>query len=477
MTFMTAEKAQSQVQSNGLGYDVLPYSMDRNEMYAICSCISSYTTPINVLEWGSGNSTLYFSNFLPASSNWKAIEHNPEYAKQVTTKIKEQLESNVEVECIKSNLPYIEGIVDGDFETFKDYVLYPKKYNKTFDIIIVDGRARVDCMAIGWDLLDKDGIMILHDAQRVQYQRGIPDSCYYFRIVNPNEFSDGLKSTAFMCKSRKRVNQILKLLLKVVEDHILFQDNFRDKMRDDGTIDIKKDEIINKVKKQENRNVTQSDTLRISYENLWEDKLRDQSWLKNDGKGRVENCVSYMKRSGILKKNLNLLDVGCGRGTLGILLDNLDINLYGIDISRRALEEASKVYMNIDCINLNLENLPYEDNFFDIAVTLDVIEHVVDPIFFLSEIFRVLKGGGRLILSTPNILYEGYLKYMIKNRRFPKTSLDKFPYDGGHLHFFTYQDIFDLLNELGLKSEPIGPRCKTFDYEFKEPMVWILSEK
>jgi len=108
---------------------------------------------------------------------------------------------------------------------------------------------------------------------------------------------------------------------------------------------------------------------------------------------------------------------------------------------------------------------------------MDVTEHVFDPLFFLREIHRVIKSGGELILSTPNMLNEDLLKSFVRNRRFPKTSGDSFPYDGGHIHFFTYQDIFDLLKFVGFTFTPIGPLQDKLDYEFKEPMVWVAGKK
>jgi 2-polyprenyl-3-methyl-5-hydroxy-6-metoxy-1,4-benzoquinol methylase len=214
----------------------------------------------------------------------------------------------------------------------------------------------------------------------------------------------------------------------------------------------------------------------VAYNKLWQIKLNDSQWLKNDGKGRVEYCVNFLKANIIFSNESKLLDVGCGKGTLGYYL-NSDKILYGIDISKIAISEAIKTYKRADALDIDRENLPYENNFFDIVVALDVIEHVFDPISMLKEAYRVLKRGGKFILSTPNILYEEYLKNFVRNRRFPKTSGDSFPYDGGHIHFFTYQDIYDLMNQIGFRAFPMGPYKHRFDYEFKESAVWVLGEK
>ena len=212
------------------------------------------------------------------------------------------------------------------------------------------------------------------------------------------------------------------------------------------------------------------------YNALWQIKLNDQNWLKNDGKGRVEYCAKYIKSNLKLIGNNTLLDVGCGRGTLAHFL-NLNLELYGIDISEAAIVEANKIYKQAKQTDLDKEALPYENNFFDCVVALDVLEHVYDPQNVINEIHRVLKNKGKLVLSTPNILYEKYLKDLVHSRRFPKTSCDQFPYDGGHLHFFTYRDIFQLLAKPGFKTTAIGPKNDRFDYEFKESTVWVMAEK
>jgi ubiquinone/menaquinone biosynthesis C-methylase UbiE len=216
--------------------------------------------------------------------------------------------------------------------------------------------------------------------------------------------------------------------------------------------------------------------LKEQYNELWQKKLNDPKWLKNDGKGRVEYCAKYLEKNFKFNGNTKLLDVGCGRGTLAHYLD-AEVCLYGIDISEKAISEARKVYKQADVVELNIEKLPYEDDFFDLAITLDVLEHVFDPLFFIREVYRVIKPGGELILSTPNILNENLLKSFVRNRRFPKTSEDSVLYDGGHIHFFTYQDVFDLIKDVGFNSTPIGPLKDAFDYEFKESMAWVLGKK
>ncbi len=165
--------------------DSLVPFMDETEIKTICCCFKIFHKPINVLEWGSGGSTTYFSRYLPEGSEWHSIEHNSKWAEYVKSLVDHSEVANVHLHYVPYIGEYQEVTLDdGSFEVFRDYVLFPLDLKKRFHIIIVDGRARIYCMKIGWQLLDNDGVMILHDAQRKQYHSGIPNDCFWLRIDN-----------------------------------------------------------------------------------------------------------------------------------------------------------------------------------------------------------------------------------------------------------------------------------------------------
>ena len=80
----------------------------------------------------------------------------------------------------------------------------------------------------------------------------------------------------------------------------------------------------------------------------------------------------------ILKKDLNILDVGCGNGYLLKKLKNLGFkNLYGIDISKKNIESAKD--KGVKCIYGDVsKKVPFNDNFFDIVIAVAVLEHLLD---------------------------------------------------------------------------------------------------
>ncbi|MDI3501051.1 MAG: hypothetical protein PWP22_822 [Thermoanaerobacter sp.] len=199
--------------------------------------------------------------------------------------------------------------------------------------------------------------------------------------------------------------------------------------------------------------------MKNKYDKIWKKKDNLDSPVIEKG-SRVDVALK------LLEKGDRLLDVGCGDGTLGYHAKNMYNEIYGVDISEKALKIARKRGVITFKVDLNKDKLPFQDNFFDAVTCLDVIEHVIDPRFLIKEIYRVLKTGGILIISTPNIRDWKYLFSLIFKGKFPKTSDDTELWDGGHLHYFTFKDIEELLKSNGFK---IVKKCGVFGRNvFKE---------
>lgn len=198
--------------------------MDEIEVGAILSCLRLFEQPIQALEWGSGNSTVYFASRLLRCSKWVAIEHNSEWASRVLAMLAEANLDGVELHSVQNNQPFRDG-TDGDYNSFRDYILYPTRLDQRFHVILVDGRARVECMRIGWMLLDEGGIMILHDAQRIEYRQGIPPDCFYVRLTNPTVHCEGPISVLFMSKSPVSIRRFSDALRADLPGYIVLESN------------------------------------------------------------------------------------------------------------------------------------------------------------------------------------------------------------------------------------------------------------
>jgi SAM-dependent methyltransferase len=207
--------------------DEIPF-MDVNEIKAIISCLKTFRGPVDVLEWGSGNSTLYFSSFLEPGSEWQALEHNREWANKVQQRINTQHRDDVYLHHVANNTSFNDGVDDGDFASFYDYVLYPLGLGKQFDLILVDGRARVDCMRLGWKMLKANGVMVLHDAQRQEYQCGVPESCSFVKISNPTIQNEGNIAVYFMSKQPGKMKDLVNILTGVLPEYIVIEKHFEE---------------------------------------------------------------------------------------------------------------------------------------------------------------------------------------------------------------------------------------------------------
>ena len=145
----------------------------------------------------------------------------------------------------------------------------------------------------------------------------------------------------------------------------------------------------------------------------------------------------------VLKKQpKDILDLGCGNGNiLSILSDCTDANLFGLDLSKNMIYEAQKK-LN-DKVQLDIgdsENLPYDDDKFDLVICNASFHHYTNPQKVLKEIKRVLTPSGTLTLGDPTAPFEWYLK--ILNYFLPKTN-------SGDYKIYSKNEIYSLLNASG----------------------------
>lgn len=147
-----------------------------------------------------------------------------------------------------------------------------------------------------------------------------------------------------------------------------------------------------------------------------------------------------------------VLDVGCGNGLLLQHLASRFDERVGVDfaLSEHALSLRAE---GIEMICADVaQGLPFDAGQFDAVASLDVLEHVFDPLTFLRELRRVLRPGGRLVITTPNVRYVRQLWRIAVQGLGPQTSSEVGGWDGGHLHYFTRRDLEELFRDAGFHA-------------------------
>jgi ubiquinone/menaquinone biosynthesis C-methylase UbiE len=118
----------------------------------------------------------------------------------------------------------------------------------------------------------------------------------------------------------------------------------------------------------------------------------------------ADHLIRYMFCKQFVNDKVVLDDgCGCGYGSL-YLAENSARMVVGIDVSRDAINYAKTHFLkkNIKFKVVDGANLPFSNDSFDVVVSIEVIEHIHNYEQYLSEISRVLKPSGILVISTPN---------------------------------------------------------------------------
>jgi ubiquinone/menaquinone biosynthesis C-methylase UbiE len=105
--------------------------------------------------------------------------------------------------------------------------------------------------------------------------------------------------------------------------------------------------------------------------------------------------------------NPNLLDLGCGVGRAVLeaaRVANGRGEFYGVDISSKMIEKAetsSTNYKNVHFRKVNAEELPFDNDFFDLIICSNAFHHYFSPDNVLRQVYRVLKPNGRIYILDP----------------------------------------------------------------------------
>lgn len=172
-------------------------------------------------------------------------------------------------------------------------------------------------------------------------------------------------------------------------------------------------------------------------------------------------------------KGLRILDIGCGGGLLSEPMARLGAEIIGVDAAERnipvAAAHAAQSGLNIDYRHTTAEAMAAGGERFDVVINMEVVEHVADPLVYLTACQELLKPGGLHICSTLNRNPKSYV-FAIIGAEHVMRWLPKGTHDWNK--FITPDELFDLLSQSGM--EPVDRQGFAFN-----PLTWVwrLSDR
>lgn len=175
------------------------------------------------------------------------------------------------------------------------------------------------------------------------------------------------------------------------------------------------------------------------------DKYRDKDTLN------TENVRRLKILTGAVQKNARVLEVGCGEGSF-IKLVKSHYQISGFDLSQTGIDIAREQNPDIaDRIQVaKIEDYSNTENQFDAICMWDVLEHIWDPAPTCEKLIKLLKPGGKLLISTPNI--NALIAWVMRKRWAFMTPPE-------HLSFFGPQSVHYLFEDR-LESRVVDLRSK-----------------
>lgn len=156
-----------------------------------------------------------------------------------------------------------------------------------------------------------------------------------------------------------------------------------------------------------------------------------------------------------------VLDVGCNTGKLGEYLKALGVEkVIGIDATAHAVEVSRQYEDEVHLMDIEIDNPPYPEGYFDVIFYGDVLEHLKYPWEVLSRYRKYLKNDGVIIASIPN---AGHFSIVGKLLRGDLHYEDAGILDRTHLRFFTKNSAIRMLEDSGYDVLKIEPNI---DYQY-----------
>ncbi len=185
-------------------------------------------------------------------------------------------------------------------------------------------------------------------------------------------------------------------------------------------------------------------------------KFIQPAWLPDSERATRQDYYAHLRQEiieAIPDGCTAILDVGCGKGTLGRWLKENGVReVRGIELFEAAGQEARQWLDEVVIGNVEQVALPFQPGSFDCIICADVLEHTADPWKVVAALKRLLRPDGCIVASIPNVGFHRNLRRLIRGEwRYTDEGL----LDRTHLRFFTLQTIEELFSSNGMRIEQV----------------------
>ena len=158
--------------------------------------------------------------------------------------------------------------------------------------------------------------------------------------------------------------------------------------------------------------------------------------------------IGHAKLLALVGSEKRVLDVGCSSGYLARPLAARGCTVVGLELDPDAAEEARAVCEEVLVGDVETMELPFGLGSFDVVLCGDLIEHLRDPETFLRRVLPLLREGGRLVLTTPNVANWAMRLGLLAGRwRYTERGI----LDRTHTHLFTRGTLVETLERAGYR--------------------------
>lgn len=196
----------------------------------------------------------------------------------------------------------------------------------------------------------------------------------------------------------------------------------------------------------------------------------DEAWRAERDKYLDSHLIRFRETIAFLPPapflGARLLELGASPFLFTLLLEryaNYDVDVAGEEfpdrgaqsaIVQRNMKTGQQHVFAVKNFNVELDTYPYEDDTYDAVICCELLEHLVlDPTHMFVEIHRILKPGGSLLITTPNVLVLRHVNALLRKRQNIFDPYSGYGIYGRHNREFTIDEVTQLLCGCGFRVE------------------------